>query len=237
MTYWKIILFSFFIGFLSVVAGLLVLHTQQSQAVRHHPANDMVGLAYGLAIGFNIVLALCSLPVLALKRRKAPKLWPSVALLFGLPLIFTIYVTWAMDIYALLYCLPYLCSVAVLVSLRIARRGNIRFRELKTGDPAGELEIGAHEITSGNYLRLHVCSGINSCGSIDFIGEKINFNIVDGSFFKGMEAIRNVGLAYREGKLIFTFRNRKNLEFRCAIEAFEAVHTHVGIYKNNIKYS
>ena len=129
MKYWKIILYSLLIGCLSVVAGLLLLHAQQSQPGRHHTTNDMLGVAYGLAIAFNIMLALCSLPVLALKRGNAPKLWPAIALLFALPLVFTIAVTWTMDFYASYYCLPYLCSVAVLFGIRMAQQKNISLRE------------------------------------------------------------------------------------------------------------
>ncbi|PPL04533.1 hypothetical protein SAMN05444682_101322 [Parapedobacter indicus] len=114
MRYWKIIFFSFFIGCITTVVSLIFLHAQQPHAVRHHPANDMVGLAYGLAIALNIVLALCSLPILLLKHSEAQKLWHALAGSFGLPLVFTVYVTCAMDFYALLYCLPYLISLAVL---------------------------------------------------------------------------------------------------------------------------
>lgn len=85
----------------------------------------MVGIVYGLAIAFNIVLALCSLPVLALKSAKGSKLWPAIVLLFALPLVFTIAVTWTMDFYALFYCLPYLFSVAVLFGIRMAQQKDI----------------------------------------------------------------------------------------------------------------
>ncbi|PRD54742.1 hypothetical protein [Sphingobacterium gobiense] len=228
MKYWQIILFSLLIGCLAVVTGLLVLHAQSSQAVQYHPANDMLGVAYGLAIAFNIVLALGSLPVLALKSRKTPKLWRALALLFALPLVFTIAVTWSMDFYTLFYCLPYLCSVVFLFGIRMAQQRNKPLQNLKTADPTTALEIRTHEIITENYLRLQVYSGNTPCGTIDFIGEKINFNIVGKYFFKGMEAIRNIKLEYKKEEiLVFKFRNSKSLAVSCDMTALKSIRMYI----------
>ncbi|MGN7787094.1 hypothetical protein ACTJIJ_21350 [Niabella sp. 22666] len=81
----------------------------------------MVGVAYGLAVGFNIVLAVCSLPSLLVRSKSPSKPWLNILLLFGLPLAFTLYSTIQLDAYALLYCLPYLLVSAILLIIRIKR--------------------------------------------------------------------------------------------------------------------
>lgn len=122
MKYRIIILLSFLAGCLISLASLIIVREQQPQPIRPHPGNDMVGVAYGLAVGFNIVLALCSLPSLLARGNKAKnKVWLSILLLLGLPLVFTLYSAIELDVYALLYCLPYLLVSSVLLIIRIRR--------------------------------------------------------------------------------------------------------------------
>ncbi|QIH37087.1 hypothetical protein G6053_13585 [Sphingobacterium sp. DR205] len=89
------------------------------------------------------------------------------------------------------------------------------------------MTITSHDMISENYLRLNISSGGLSRGSIDFISEKINFNISGRSFFKGMTAINQLELEYSDGKLIFIFKNKKNLEFNCSLKEFEKVNAHI----------
>jgi hypothetical protein len=63
-------------------------------------------------------------------------------------------------------------------------------------------EITSHENITEQYLQLNIETDDLPCGSIDFISEKINFNIIGRSFFKGMVAIKDIQLEYRDGKLI-----------------------------------
>lgn len=91
-----------------------------------------------------------------------------------------------------------------------------------------KLKIVLHEIFSENYLRLHVQSDSKACGSVDFIGEKINFNIsCRRNFFKGMEVIKNIEWEYTGEKLIFIFRNGKNLAFSCNPEMFATISRYI----------
>lgn len=89
------------------------------------------------------------------------------------------------------------------------------------------LKIISHEFISEEYLRLHVLARSQPCGTIDLIAEKINFNIVGKYFFKGMEAIKDIELTYSEGKLIFKFRNSKNLTVSCDMTAFTTISMHI----------
>ena len=93
-------------------------------------------------------------------------------------------------------------------------------------------EIASHENITEHYLRLNIESGNQPSGSIDFISEKINFNISGRYFFKGMVAIKDTELEYKDGKLIFIFKNKKNLVFSCSLEEFEKVSTHIKSYAN-----
>ncbi|WP_313492031.1 MULTISPECIES: hypothetical protein [Sphingobacterium] len=90
-----------------------------------------------------------------------------------------------------------------------------------------KLRIISHEIVKEGYLRLDVVYKSRSCGTIDIIAEKINFNIPGKYFFKGMEAIKNIELEYTEGELVFTFRNRKSLAFSCDMTAFTAISMYI----------
>ena len=108
-------------GSLISLASLIIIREQQPQPIRPHPGNDMVGVAYGLAVAFNIVLALCSLPSLLAPGKAANKLWLHALLLLGLPLAFTLYGAIGLDVYALLYCLPYLLVSIILLIIRIRK--------------------------------------------------------------------------------------------------------------------
>jgi len=121
MKYRTIILLSFFTGSLISLAGLIIINLQHPLPVRPHQDNDMVGLAYGLAIGFNIALALFSLPSLLAPDKARSKWWLHALLLLGLPFAFTLYSALVLDAYTLLYCLPYLLANAVLLIIRIKR--------------------------------------------------------------------------------------------------------------------
>lgn len=86
---------------------------------------------------------------------------------------------------------------------------------------------------SADYLRLNIESDNKPSGSIDFISEKINFNITGTSFFKGMVPIRNIDLEFKDGKLIFIFDSKKRLLFDCSLEGFEKVSAHIKTYGNS----
>ncbi|MDR6786640.1 hypothetical protein ABIE26_005174 [Pedobacter africanus] len=92
------------------------------------------------------------------------------------------------------------------------------------------MTITSHDMISENYLRLNIESSNSPCGSIDFISEKVNFNIIGSSFFKGMVAIKDIELEYKDGKLIFIFKNKKNLEFNCNSKEYEKAKTHFKVY-------
>lgn len=85
---------------------------------------------------------------------------------------------------------------------------------------------------STDYLRLNIQSDNKPSGSIDFISEKINFNITGPSFFKGMVPIRNIDLEFKDGKLVFIFDSKKTLLFNCNLAAFERINTHIKTYAN-----
>ncbi|GAA4178989.1 hypothetical protein [Sphingobacterium ginsenosidimutans] len=88
------------------------------------------------------------------------------------------------------------------------------------------LKIISHELVNKDYLRLNVVSGIQSCGSIDIMYGKINFNIGGKYFFKGMEFIKNVELEYKGEQLVFLFRNGRNLAINCTKEEFSTISKH-----------
>ncbi|SMC36974.1 hypothetical protein SAMN04488524_0007 [Pedobacter africanus] len=91
-------------------------------------------------------------------------------------------------------------------------------------------EIASHENITEHYLRLNIETNDLPCGSIDFVSEKINFNICGRCLFKGMVAIKDIQLEYKDGKLIFIFKNKKNLRFNCSLKEFETVSTHIRTY-------
>lgn len=86
-----------------------------------------------------------------------------------------------------------------------------------------KLRIISYELVNEGYLRLDVVSGSQPCGSIDLIGEKINFNITGRYFFKGMETIKNIHIDYHKGELIFIFGNKKQLRLGSDRTVFTAI--------------
>ncbi|MGE8292913.1 MAG: hypothetical protein ACN6ON_14580 [Sphingobacterium sp.] len=87
-----------------------------------------------------------------------------------------------------------------------------------------KFNIVSHEAISRNYLQLHIQSNGKPCGSVDFIAEKVNFNIsYRWNFFKGMEAIKDIELQYSGGNLIFRFANKKSLVFGCTAEIYKTI--------------
>ncbi|MGJ1528013.1 hypothetical protein ACR79H_20335 [Sphingobacterium spiritivorum] len=88
-------------------------------------------------------------------------------------------------------------------------------------------------VTEDMHLRCYIESSNQQCGSVDFISEKINFNISGKNiFYKGMDSIKNIRLEYRDEILIFTFRNKKSLSFNCGINEFEKISDYIRQYKN-----
>lgn len=118
MKYRTIILWSFLAGSLISLAGLFMIREQQPEPLHGHRGNDMVGIAYGLAIGFNVVLALCSLPALLAGVETRNHLQLHALLLLGLPLTFTLCSAIWLDVATLLYCLPYLVVSTLLLLIR-----------------------------------------------------------------------------------------------------------------------
>lgn len=94
-------------------------------------------------------------------------------------------------------------------------------------------KITSHENITEHYLKLNIETDHLTSGSVDFISEKINFNITGRYFFKGMVAIKNIQLEYNDGKLIFIFDSKKKLMFNCSSEGFEKVSIHIKTYANN----
>lgn len=93
--------------------------------------------------------------------------------------------------------------------------------------------IKSHEILDKDHLRCFVENKNSPCGAIDFIADKVNFNIsCKRIFFKGMDNIKNIILNYENEKLVFTLSNKKTLSFKCNPKEFEAISTHFKNYKN-----
>ena len=83
------------------------------------------------------------------------------------------------------------------------------------------------------YLRCYIESGNQQCGSVDFISEKINFNIYGKNiFYKGMDNIKNIRLEYRDEMLVFTFMNKKSLALNCGMKEFGKISDYIRQYEN-----
>ncbi|EFK58948.1 hypothetical protein ACFU8T_15185 [Sphingobacterium spiritivorum] len=83
------------------------------------------------------------------------------------------------------------------------------------------------------HLRCYIESSNQKCGSVDFISEKINFNISGKNiFYKGMESIKNIRFDYKDEILVFTFSNNKSMSFNCGIYEFEKISDHIRQYEN-----
>lgn len=99
------------------------------------------------------------------------------------------------------------------------------------------LKITSNKIIKEAYLQLNITAGEGECGTIDFISNKINFNIVGQYSYKGIEMIKNIELEYTEGRLIFIFKNKKNFTFYCSVHEFEKVNKHIKTYGDADKSS
>lgn len=98
-----------------------------------------------------------------------------------------------------------------------------------------KLKIASHEIVNEEYLRLEFYSANNPCGSIDFIKEKVNFNIsCRANFFKGMEMLKNIKMIYEDEKLAFKFRNNKSLVLHCPLAIYSIISAIMQVLK--LKY-
>ncbi len=94
-------------------------------------------------------------------------------------------------------------------------------------------EIKSYEVLSKEQLRFYVLQDNNQCGYIDFIADKINFNIsCKRNFFKGMDKLKNITLNYEKEKVAFTLSNKKTLSFKCSTAVFEHITTHIESYKD-----
>jgi hypothetical protein len=94
------------------------------------------------------------------------------------------------------------------------------------------ITIKTHEMIDKGHVIFYVENNSSSCGSIDFISGKINFNISCNSFvFKGMEYMKDMTLAYKDESLVFTFSNKKSLSVAGSIAIFERMTTHIKIYQ------
>ncbi|MGJ1432807.1 hypothetical protein ACR79M_14625 [Sphingobacterium spiritivorum] len=83
------------------------------------------------------------------------------------------------------------------------------------------------------HLRCYVENNNQECGSVDFISEKINFNISGKNiFYKGMESIKNIRFDYKDEILVFTFSNNKSMSFNCGIKEFGEINAHIRQYEN-----
>lgn len=94
-------------------------------------------------------------------------------------------------------------------------------------------EIKPYEVLSKEQLRFYVLQDNNSCGAIDFIADKMNFNIYcKRNFFKGMDKLKNIILNYEKEKVAFILSNKKALSFKCSTAVFEQMITHIEYYKD-----
>lgn len=99
-----------------------------------------------------------------------------------------------------------------------------------------DLKAIAHETTNEDYLRLIMTKGDSSCGFVDFIAEKVNFNISgEKVIFKGMENISNMKYTYKNDKLVLLFNNKQTIGFDCNPELFEKISNHFERYGHSEK--
>lgn len=104
------------------------------------------------------------------------------------------------------------------------------------------IEIKSYEMIGKDHIIFLAENNGSPCGSIDFISEKINFNISSNRFiFKGMEYIKNLSLEYQDENLLFTFSNKKRLSVNGSTAVFEKMTAHIKAYghqdKRHIKNS
>lgn len=98
------------------------------------------------------------------------------------------------------------------------------------------LLIVSYEHISEDYLRLIIQKGGQSCGSIDFIGDKVNFNISGKSeFFKGAERIAHIAFSFIADDVVFLFSNKQKLVIYCYPEALQEINLHVKRHRQSGK--
>ncbi|GEM_PF-911228 len=95
------------------------------------------------------------------------------------------------------------------------------------------LEIKSYEIPDPRHLKFYVENSNEKCGSIDFIADKINFNIsCKRPLFKGMEPIKNIKFHYQNQQLVFTLSNKKALSLKCSVQVLEQMNAHIERFSN-----
>ena len=109
MKFWKIIIFCFLIATTICLIGVFVL---QTTSIIGTVDSDMRNLPYGIAVGFNLYLAVGSLPVLLNlnERIKAKPVWSALSF-FLLPFVFILFsllLMWDEPWPGVLFCFPYL---------------------------------------------------------------------------------------------------------------------------------
>ncbi len=93
------------------------------------------------------------------------------------------------------------------------------------------IEIKSYETIEKAHIVFYLENNGSSCGSIDFISGKINFNISCNRFiFKGMEYSRELTLDYKDESLVFTFSNKKKLSVNSSKGIFEKMTAHIQTY-------
>lgn len=101
---------------------------------------------------------------------------------------------------------------------------------------AAVFEITSHEIIKEDYFRLMVQSDNRPCGFVDFIADKVNFNIsCKNDFFKGMESIVNITFKYEKDRLFVVFKNKRPMVFTCKVKILEQISHHIKGHGNSGK--
>lgn len=96
------------------------------------------------------------------------------------------------------------------------------------------ISIKSHASLGETYLQFHIENENSPCGTIDFIAEKINFNIsCNRLIFKGMERIKELSLEYKDESLVFIFSNEKKLSVNGSTAVFEKMIGHIKTYRDH----
>lgn len=115
MRYLKIILLSFLIASVFDVLGLFIL--QSFNLIGTVDNTDMRNLPYGIAITFNLLLALGTLPILLnLRSRIKDNLVRNGLSFFALPVVIMGGLAWSMEEEAwsgVVFCIPYFIVLSV----------------------------------------------------------------------------------------------------------------------------
>jgi hypothetical protein len=98
------------------------------------------------------------------------------------------------------------------------------------------LTITSHENKAEDHIRLNIQTDDKTCGYIDIIADKINFNIsFKNVSFKGIESIDKNTIEYRESRLLFKFKDGQQMYYRCCPKAFEIISKHIKCYADTDK--